>query len=115
MSQVLIVDDEENMRHLLEVILKREGYDVRSVASGTEALKAIDAVETDFVLSDVRMPRMGGLDLLDTLQKRKNPPTIIMMSAYGTVDSAIDAMKRGAYDYISKPFKPDEVVLVLKK
>jgi two-component system, NtrC family, response regulator AtoC len=67
------------------------------------------------VLTDVRMPKMGGLDLLSTLRAKNNPATVIVMSAYGNVDQAIEAMKAGAYDYLQKPFKPDEVVLALRK
>ena len=112
---VLIVDDEESMRHLLSVILRDHGYEARSVSNGEEALKELAARDYDLVLSDVRMPRMGGLELLREIQRLHPDLTVIVMSAYGTHDTAIEAMKAGAYDYISKPFKPDEVVLVLKK
>jgi two-component system response regulator AtoC len=112
---VLIVDDEESMRHLLSVILRDHGYEARSVSNGEEALKELAARDYDLVLSDVRMPRMDGLSLLREVQKVDPDLTFIVMSAYGTHDSAIEAMKAGAYDYVSKPFKPDEVVLVLKK
>jgi two-component system, NtrC family, response regulator AtoC len=112
---VLIVDDEESMRHLLSVILRDRGYEARSVSNGEEALKELAARDYDLVLSDVRMPRMDGLSLLREVQKGHPDLTFIVMSAYGTHDSAIEAMKAGAYDYVSKPFRPDEVVLVLKK
>ena len=112
---VLIVDDEESMRHLLSVILRDAGYEARSVSNGEEAMKELAARDYDLVLSDVRMPRMDGLSLLREVQKSHPELTFIVMSAYGTHDSAIEAMKAGAYDYVSKPFRPDEVVLVLKK
>jgi len=112
---VLIVDDEESMRHLLSVILRDHGYEARAVSNGEDALKELQARDYDLVLSDVRMPRMGGLELLREIQRLHPDLTVIVMSAYGTHDTAIEAMKAGAYDYISKPFKPDEVVLVLKK
>jgi two-component system response regulator AtoC len=112
---VLIVDDEESMRHLLSVILRDHGYEARAVANGEEALKELGARDYDLVLSDVRMPKMDGLTLLAEVQRAHPDSTFIVMSAYGTHDTAIEAMKAGAYDYISKPFKPDEVVLVLKK
>ncbi len=112
---VLIVDDEESMRHLLSVFLRDHGYEVRAAANGDEALKELAARDYDFVLSDVRMPRMDGLALLKEVQRLRPELTFIVMSAYGTHDTAIEAMKAGAYDYVSKPFKPDEVMLVLKK
>ncbi len=112
---VLIVDDEESMRHLLSVILRDHGYEARAVSNGEDALKELHARDYDLVLTDVRMPRMGGLELLREIQRLDPDLTVIVMSAYGTHDTAIEAMKAGAYDYISKPFKPDEIVLVLKK
>jgi two-component system response regulator AtoC len=112
---ILVVDDEESMRHLLSVLLTDHGYAVRAVADGSEALKELAARDYDLVLSDVRMPRVGGLELLREVQRLEPQPTVIVMSAYGTHDTAIEAMKAGAYDYVSKPFRPDEVLLVLKK
>jgi two-component system response regulator AtoC len=112
---ILVVDDEEPMRHLLSVFLRDRGYQVRAVANGEEALKELAARDYDLVLSDVRMPRMDGIALLREAQRLQPDLTFIVMSAYGTHDTAIDAMKAGAYDYVSKPFKPDEVLLVLQK
>jgi len=112
---VLIVDDEESMRHLLAVILRDRGYEVRAVSNGEDALKELAARDYDLVLSDVRMPRMDGLALLREALRMHPDLTFIVMSAYGTHDTAIEAMKAGAYDYVGKPFKPDEVVLVLRK
>src|SRR5919206_1719487 len=112
---VLIVDDEESMRHLLSVFLRDHGYEARAVANGEEALKELAARDYDLVLSDVRMPRIDGIALLREAQRQRPDLTFIVMSAYGTHEAAIDAMKAGAYDYVSKPFKPDEVLLVLKK
>jgi two-component system, NtrC family, response regulator AtoC len=113
--RILVVDDEENLRHMLTVLLKREGYEVSAVANGEAALAELQARPYDLVLADVRMPKLGGLELLEALRTRSIPATVIMMSAYGTIETAIEAMKRGAYDYISKPFKPDEILLVLRK
>ncbi|HTP30439.1 MAG TPA: sigma-54 dependent transcriptional regulator [Anaeromyxobacteraceae bacterium] len=112
---VLIADDEEAMRHLLAVYLRDHGYAVRAVANGEEALRDLAVRDCDLVLSDVRMPRMDGMALLREAQRLYPELTFIAMSAYGSHDAAIEAMKAGAYDYVSKPFKPDEVLLVLKK
>jgi two-component system, NtrC family, response regulator AtoC len=112
---VLVVDDEESLRHMLVVLLKREGYEATAVASGEQALQELAQKSYDVVISDVRMPKMGGLELVDEIHRREIPTTVIIMTAFGSIDIAIEAMKRGAYDYISKPFRPDEVVLVLKK
>jgi two-component system, NtrC family, response regulator AtoC len=95
--------------------LRRHGYEVETASSGEEALGMVDSFGPDVVLTDVRMPKMGGLDLLSTLKAKGNEATVIVMSAYGNMDLALDAMKAGAYDYVQKPFKPDEVVLALRK
>jgi two-component system, NtrC family, response regulator AtoC len=113
--RVLVVDDEENIRLVLRTLLKRHGYDVEAAPGGQEALALVEAFGPDVILTDVRMPRMGGLELLSTLQAKGSDATVIVMSAYGNLDQAIEAIKAGAYDYIQKPFKPDEVVLALRK
>ena len=113
--RVLVVDDEENLRLVLRTLLRRHGYEVETAESGEEALALVDSFGPDVVLTDVRMPKMGGLDLLTTLKAKRNDATVIVMSAYGNMDLALEAMKAGAYDYVQKPFKPDEVVLALRK
>ncbi|HLK40978.1 MAG TPA: sigma-54 dependent transcriptional regulator [Polyangiaceae bacterium] len=115
MRRILVVDDEENIRLVLRTLLKKHGYEVEVADSGETALGALESFDPDVILTDVRMPRMGGLDLLATLKAKQHPATVIVMSAYGNVDLAIDAMKAGAYDYVGKPFKPDEIVLALRK
>jgi two-component system response regulator AtoC len=112
---VLVVDDEENLRLVLRTLLRRNGYEVETAASGDEALGLVDTFGPDVILTDVRMPKMGGLDLLATLKAKGNDATVIVMSAYGNMELAIEAMKAGAYDYVQKPFKPDEIVLALRK
>jgi two-component system response regulator AtoC len=114
-KKILVVEDEENFRHMLFVILKKENYDVETASNGEEGLKKIALSPFDQILCDIRMPHMDGMEFLKEAQKMGVNTTIIMMSAYGTIDTAIEAMKLGAYDYISKPFKPDEVILTLKK
>src|SRR6202142_1209556 len=115
MRRVLVVDDEENIRLVLRPLLKKRGYEVEVAEEGEAALAALDSFDPDVILTDVRMPRMGGLDLLGALKAKQHPATVIVMSAYGNVDLAIEAMKAAAYDYVSKPFKPDEIVLALRK
>src|SRR5579883_2484805 len=106
MRRVLIVDDEENIRLVLRTLLKKHGYEVDAVDGGEAALAALDSFDPDVILTDVRMPRMGGLDLLAALKAKQHPATVVVMSAYGNVDLAIEAMKAGAYDYVSQTFKP---------
>jgi len=113
--RVLVVDDEENFRHILSVILKKERYEVETASNGEEALQRISDTTFDQVLCDIRMPGMDGLDFLKEVRKTEADANVIMMSAYGTLDTAVEAMKLGAYDYISKPFKADEIILTLKK
>jgi len=115
MRRVLVVDDEENIRLVLRTLLKKNGYDVEVADSGESALALVDSFGPDVILTDVRMPKMSGLDLLATLKAKNAIATVIVMSAYGSMDLALEAIKAGAYDYISKPFKPDEVVLALRK
>lgn len=115
-SRVLVVDDEEAMRHMLALLLSREGYDVRKADSGEAAIEVFESDQgADVVLTDVRMPGIGGLGLVDWLSEHRPDATVIVMSAFGSVELALEAMRRGAYDYVSKPFKQDEVVLVLRK
>jgi len=114
-KRILIVDDEESFRNVLTVILKKEGYEVDGAANGEEGLKMASQSSYDHILCDIRMPVMDGMEFLKEAQNMGLDHSIIMMSAYGTVDTAIEAMKMGAYDYISKPFKPDEIILTLKK
>jgi two-component system response regulator AtoC len=112
--KVLVVDDEENLRHMLTLVLKGE-YQVKAVASAEAALDELQADRWDIVLSDVRMPGMGGQALLEEIQRRGIEALVIMMSAYGDSEAALEAIKKGAYDYLSKPFKKDDVLLTLRK
>lgn len=113
--RLLIIDDEENMRHMLQALVGRHGYQVETAAGVEEALAAIGNRHFDFILCDVRMPGMDGMDFLAKGIDRLQDTTVIMMSAFGSIDTAIEAMKAGAYDFISKPFKADEVIMALRK
>lgn len=114
-KRLLIIDDEENMRHMLTVLLRRIGYVADTAVDGREGLEMLDRQDYDFILCDVKMPRMDGMAFLRAAEDRLEGTTVIMMSAYGNIDTAIEAMKLGAYDYIAKPFKTDEVHLTLRK
>ncbi len=114
-KNLLIIDDEENMRHMLTAMLKSFGYEVASASDGLQGLALADEIDFDFILCDIKMPQMDGIAFLEAARQQKIVSTIIMMSAYGSIETAIAAMKNGAYDYISKPFKADEVQMALKK
>ena len=114
-KRILIVEDETNMRHMLSVLLRKAGYEVKTAHDGQQGLAAIEEDAFDFILCDIKMPRMDGMGFLKSAVDKLKDTSIIMMSAYGTIDTAIEAMKLGAYDYISKPFKTDEVLLTLRK
>ncbi len=104
-KHILIVDDETNIRHSLQKVLEREGYSVRVAATGEEALELLKKRKFQVVLSDQKLPGMSGLDLLRRI-KEMNPATeVVLITGYGTVETAVEAMKEGAYDFINKPFK----------
>jgi len=114
-KHILIVDDEENLRHMLSVMLTRQGYVADSAAHGGEGLMRLKEKAYDFILCDIRMPEMDGKTFLAMALEQRVGAPVIMMSAYGTVETAVECMKMGAYDFISKPFKKDEIIMVLKK
>jgi len=114
-ERILIVDDDDALRESLELVLAAEGYEVAAAANAEAALTAVDKSPVDVVLCDIRMPGMDGMELLPSLVRRLPSATVIMMSAFGGADLAIEAMQRGAYDYVAKPFQPSEVLLVLRK
>jgi len=113
-KKILIVDDEESMRHMLTNMLEGE-YDVKSVADGKQALEDMSKDTFDFILCDIKMPGMDGMTVLEEMKRRRILGSLIMMSAYGTTETALEAVKKGAYDYINKPFTSDELILTLKK
>ncbi len=110
---VLVVDDEEIMREILEALLTREGYDVRLASGGAEGLDIARSVPVAAAIVDVMMPGMDGLAVLDEIKKIDEDIAVIMVTAFASVETAIAAMKRGAFDYVTKPFKNDEVLVVL--
>jgi two-component system response regulator PilR (NtrC family) len=111
---ILVIDDEEIMREILEALLRREGYEVRLASNGAEGLDLVRSVPIDAAVVDVMMPEMDGLTVLDEVRKIDEDIAVIMITAFASVDTAVAAMKRGAFDYITKPFKNDEVLAVLR-
>ncbi len=110
-ARILVVDDEESIREFLEIMLKKEGYEVTCAEDGERALDLFKKKSFDLVISDLQMPKVTGIELLKQI-KEQSPGTLFMMiTAFGTTENAVDAMKMGAYDYITKPFKIDEVRL----
>ncbi len=113
-ASILVVDDEEIMREILETLLTREGYRVHLATTAEQGLDLVRSVPVDAVLLDVMLPGMDGLGLLDEIRKADEDLPVMMVTAFASVESAIAAMKRGAFDYISKPFKNDEVLGVVR-
>jgi two-component system response regulator PilR (NtrC family) len=111
--RILVVDDEESIREFLDIMLRKEGYDVTLAVDGEEAKAFIQNKSFDLVISDLQMPRMNGLDLLKYTKQNYPDLTFMMITAFGTTETAVEAMKMGAYDYITKPFKIDEVRIVI--
>ena len=112
---ILVADDEPSIRHVLTLVLTDHGYEVRAVADGEEALRELAARSYDVLLCDVRMPKRDGLSVLRQALVEHPGLTVLVMSAYGSQQQALDAVSAGAYDYVQKPFKPEEIVFVLRK
>jgi two-component system response regulator PilR (NtrC family) len=113
--RVMIVDDEEVLRDVLEVVLRREGFDVVLAASGEEALNLLDGDEVDLVILDVMLPGISGIDTLRAIRISNPSLPVVVITAFSSIDGAIEAMKFGAFHYIPKPFKNEEVVLTVNK
>jgi len=113
-GSVLVVDDEEIMREILEALLTREGYDVKLASTGSEGIDLAKTLPFDAAIVDIMMPGLDGVATLDELKKIDDDLPVLMITAFASVENAIAAMKRGAFDYITKPFKNDEVLVVLR-
>jgi two-component system response regulator (stage 0 sporulation protein F) len=114
-KRILVVDDEENARIALSKILTREGYEVASAGNGLEALNYLRGKEVELVITDINMPEMNGLAFLRELGKKHPACSVIMITAYGEVESYIEAMNLGAFEYINKPVKFDELKKIIGK
>jgi two-component system NtrC family response regulator len=115
MDTILIVDDEKNYLLVLSTLLEEEGYEVLTSASSLDALEILKASDVDLVLTDMKMPGMDGIELLEQIKTRDAELPVIMMTAHGTVDKAVEAMQKGAYSYIMKPFDNERLTLFVKK
>lgn len=113
--RVLVVDDEKVIREILYDFLKSEGYEVITAVNGREALDRLVAEHFDVVITDLKMPEMGGMELIDEIQKRQLQVSTIMMTGYATLETAIESMKRGAFDYVQKPFKMSDILAVVTR
>ena len=113
-EKILVVDDEQSMREFLDIMLKKEEYRVTLASNGEEVLKLIEKDIFDLILMDIRMPRMDGITVLKKMKTLSPETIVIMITAYASADTAIKAMKEGAYDYITKPFKVEEIKLIIK-
>ena len=113
--KILIVDDEPGLRQTLDRILGAEGFETTTASDAVEALDTLARNDADLVLCDLRMPTMGGLEFLERYEAQHGRGLVIAMSAYGDADTAIAAMQRGAYDYLQKPFRAEEVILCVRK
>ena len=113
--RILLVDDEANVRTVFSDILKKESYLVKEAKGGPEAIKAIDEETFDLALVDLRMPNMDGIEVLENIKKRKPEIPVIVYTGYGSITSAVEAMRKGAFDYLNKPFSPQQLKSNIKK
>lgn len=113
-AKILIVDDEQNIREVLSIFLKDEGYTVSVAIDGKSALETIKNDIFDLVITDLKMPKVSGFDLLKSIKETSPETVVVIITAYGTTESAVEAMKLGAFDYIQKPFKINDIRLIVK-
>jgi two-component system response regulator PilR (NtrC family) len=114
MPSILVVDDELSMREFLKILLEKEGYDVTTAAEASSALDLFKKQDFDLIVSDIKMPGIGGLSLLEKIKEIDSSVPVIMITAYASPENAVFAMKSGAFDYITKPFKVDEIIKIIQ-
>jgi len=114
-KQILVVDDEPNLRRVLRAQLERDGYDVHTSEDGEQALSLLTEHHIDLVITDLRMPKVDGMELLRRISALEDPMPVVMITAHGTVDTAVEALKMGAFDYITKPFDQEDVRTIVRK
>src|SRR5690242_17572558 len=115
MAKILVVDDQELMRDSLAGTLARESHEVVAAGDGQTAVQRLTGARFDLLISDLRMPRMGGIELLAEAKKLRPEMPVVLMTAFGEVSSAVEAMKRGAYDYLQKPFDGEAIKLLVDR
>jgi two-component system response regulator PilR (NtrC family) len=115
LCKILVVDDEESIREFFEIMLKREGYEVLTAGNGREALETLKKGQVDLIISDIQMPEMSGMELLAKVKELDAEAVMIMITAFASTETAVEAMKLGAYDYVQKPFKIDEVKIIVRQ
>lgn len=115
MARILVIDDEEKMRHLLAIMLEREGHNVERASDGLEGYEMIEESPFDMVISDIKMPKMDGIELLEKINEQAFSCPVVFITAFATVDSAVEAMRIGAADYITKPFDADRIQLTVER
>ena len=114
-KNILVVDDDMSVRTTFLSVLRKEGYRVTAVKNGYEAIKAIDEESFDLALVDLRMSGMDGIEVLEKIKTRRPQTRVIIFTGYGSITTAVEAMRKGAADYLNKPFSPDELKLSVKK
>lgn len=114
MEKILVVDDEQSLREVLSIMLKRAGYAVTSATDGEEAVELLQKEIFDLVITDLRMPKVDGLEVLKAVKSTSPETVVLIITAFASADSAVEAMKQGAYDYLTKPFQVDEVQLIIR-
>ena len=114
MEKILVVDDEQSLREVLSIMLKRAGYTVTSAADGEEAVELLQKEIYDLVITDLRMPKIDGMEVLKAVKSAAPETVVLIITAFASADSAVEAMKQGAYDYLTKPFQVDEVQLIVR-
>jgi two-component system response regulator AtoC len=113
---ILVVDDERRQRQILKIILEDEGYEVHTTSNGQEALKIINEFRPSIVLTDLKMPGMNGIELMESIPDDQiDPVVVVIITAHGTISSAVDAIKKGAFDYLTKPLDKDEIIICIKR
>ena len=114
MEKILIVDDEQSMRDVLSIMLTRAGYTVTAASDGEEAIASLEKELFDLVITDLKMPKVGGLEILKAVKEASPESVVLIITAFATAESAVEAMKMGAYDYLTKPFEVEEVQLIIR-
>ncbi len=115
MSRILIVEDDESQRRIVEYNLKQKGYDTTAVETAEKALQILPKTEFHLLISDMKLPGLNGIELMGEAKKIQPELPIVFITAFGTIEKAVEAMKLGAYDYITKPFDRDELLLTIEK